>query len=182
MRLSRSERLMWWRRAWSSMFSLTFRSRSRVRCCWTIPITLFTFSDSHATLYPATRKEPEVGFERVVNMRMVVVFPAPFGPKNPKIFPDSTLRLRSCTAQTSLYVLVKFLASITASSAWFSLRTSSYDWVGLSNSQCKRGSKAFSQLMISGHIKIKIKIPQRARFKKGDVGGRARPFLGKSQE
>src|SRR5260221_13381570 len=43
---------------------------------------------------------------------MLVVLPAPFGPRKPVIFPGSTLNDRSSTASVSPYRLVRPLASI----------------------------------------------------------------------
>ncbi len=47
------------------------------------------------------RAVPLVGASRQVNMRMVVVLPAPFGPRNPKIRPRGTVSERLSTATTS---------------------------------------------------------------------------------
>src|SRR5258708_19963021 len=47
---------------------------------------------------------------------MLVVLPAPFGPRKPVIFPGSTLNDRSSTASVSPYRLVRPLASIMSSS------------------------------------------------------------------
>ena len=44
---------------------------------------------------------PEVGFRRVVRIIIVVLFPAPLGPRNPKISPDSIFRVISSTALKS---------------------------------------------------------------------------------
>ena len=52
----------------------------------------------------------------VVNIRKIVVFPAPSGPINPKISPESTSKLTSSTARIFSfflpYVLVRFLTII----------------------------------------------------------------------
>jgi hypothetical protein len=68
-------------------------------------------------LKPQTEIDPKVGFVKPVKARMVVVLPAPFGPKKPKISPLSMLRFRFSTAQTSLYCLVRLRVSIAFSSA-----------------------------------------------------------------
>ncbi|AFV24154.1 hypothetical protein Mpsy_1948 [Methanolobus psychrophilus R15] len=47
-------------------------------------------------------------------MRMVVVLPAPFGPKKPNISPSSIVKLTLSTATRSLYFLTSSLATITA--------------------------------------------------------------------
>jgi hypothetical protein len=41
-------------------------------------------------LYPAISAEPEVGLRSVESMLMVVVLPAPFGPRKPKSSPVAT--------------------------------------------------------------------------------------------
>src|ERR1700730_1945993 len=47
---------------------------------------------------PFTRASPEVGGSNVVNILMVVLLPAPFGPSRPKTSPRSTLKLTLLTA------------------------------------------------------------------------------------
>ena len=42
--------------------------------------------------------DPEVGTPSVVIILMVVVLPAPFGPRNPHTSPSSTSKLMSSTA------------------------------------------------------------------------------------
>jgi hypothetical protein len=42
--------------------------------------------------------EPEVGVMKPAIMRMVVVLPAPLGPRKPSTSPGSTVKLRSSTA------------------------------------------------------------------------------------
>ncbi len=56
--------------------------------------------------------EPEVGVTSDSSIRSVVVFPAPFGPRNPVIRPGSTEKERSCTAATLPKCLVRPLTSI----------------------------------------------------------------------
>ena len=50
---------------------------------------------------PATVAVPEVGASRVASIRSVVVLPAPFGPRKPKISPVPTSRSTPRTASTS---------------------------------------------------------------------------------
>src|SRR4029077_18917585 len=52
------------------------------------------------TSKPATDARPLVGASSVHNMRTVVDLPAPFGPRNPEISPDSTSRSTPFTAAT----------------------------------------------------------------------------------
>ena len=56
---------------------------------------------------------PESGGSTPASMRMVVVLPAPSGPTNPKISPECTSKLSSCTARTG----PKLLPSETTSMA-----------------------------------------------------------------
>src|SRR5262249_46631967 len=49
-------------------------------------------------------------------MRIVVVLPAPFGPRNPRISPRSTRKLTSSTAVSRPYRLVRCCTSITTNS------------------------------------------------------------------
>src|SRR6266436_3491958 len=62
--------------------------RSRIRPGWV------------ASSHPATRAVPPLGGSRVASIRNVVVLPAPFGPRNPKISPRRTLRSTPATAST----------------------------------------------------------------------------------
>src|SRR5688500_9324206 len=57
------------------------------------------------TSTPATTALPLVGASSPVSILMVVVLPAPFGPRNPKISPDCTLKLTAFTAVKSPNVL-----------------------------------------------------------------------------
>jgi hypothetical protein len=53
-----------------------------------------------ATSTPATRAVPDVGASRVARTRSVVVLPAPFGPRRPKISPSRHSRSRPESAST----------------------------------------------------------------------------------
>src|SRR4028118_548657 len=61
---------------------------------------------------PLTTTVPLVGRERPATMRIVVVLPAPFGPRKPKIAPAAAVRLRRSTAVKSPYLLVRSWISI----------------------------------------------------------------------
>src|SRR5690349_2678183 len=56
---------------------------------------------SVARSQPATRAVPPLGGISVASMRSVVVLPAPFGPRKPKISPRRTLRSTPATASTT---------------------------------------------------------------------------------
>src|ERR1051326_1667071 len=58
------------------------------------------------TSYPATFADPDVGGKKQVKTRIVVVFPAPFGPKKPTICPFSTSKEILSTATVRAYRLV----------------------------------------------------------------------------
>ena len=47
---------------------------------------------------------PEVGIRRVISILMVVVLPAPFGPRSPKSSPFSIEKLTPRTASTSFHL------------------------------------------------------------------------------
>jgi hypothetical protein len=55
---------------------------------------------------------PEVGFKKPVSMRRVVVFPAPLGPRRPRISPFRTLKEIPSTAHKVLKVFVRFSTRI----------------------------------------------------------------------
>ncbi|RYJ30428.1 hypothetical protein CU044_1163 [Streptomyces sp. L-9-10] len=59
--------------------------------------------------------EPAVGASRPTIIRMVVDFPAPFGPRKPVTSPGFTVKDRRPTTVLSPYRLVSSLASIMAS-------------------------------------------------------------------
>src|SRR5689334_9693251 len=60
-----------------------------------------TSSRSVTTSWPATVAEPEVGFISVQSMLMVVVLPAPLGPRNPNTSPLATSKSTPRTALIS---------------------------------------------------------------------------------
>lgn len=62
--------------------------------------------------YPPIFALPLVFDIRQQSIRMVVVFPAPFGPRKPKTSPSSTCRLRSSTAVKAPNFFVRFSTSI----------------------------------------------------------------------
>ena len=60
-----------------------------------------TSSRSRTTSWPATRALPEVGRASVQSMLIVVVLPAPLGPRKPKTSPAATSKLTPRTASIS---------------------------------------------------------------------------------
>src|ERR1700737_2701648 len=65
-----------------------------------------------STSKPATVAVPEVGGRKQVRIRMVVVLPAPFGPRKPTIWPFWTSNEMSSTAVLRAYLLVRPLTVI----------------------------------------------------------------------
>ena len=65
---------------------------------------------------PKTRARPDVGRSWSRSRRIVVDFPAPFGPRKPKISPVFTSRSRPSTAARSPKHFVSALVRIAASS------------------------------------------------------------------
>src|SRR5579884_3995265 len=57
---------------------------------------------------------PKVGFKNPRRVRIVVVLPAPFGPRKPKISPSSTTKVRSMIPRLRPYRLVSFAVSMIA--------------------------------------------------------------------
>src|SRR5260370_439939 len=66
------------------------------------------------TSKPATVAVPSVGGKKHVRMRIVVVFPAPFGPRKPTIWPFWTSNEMLLTAIFRAYLLVRSVTVIIA--------------------------------------------------------------------
>lgn len=78
-------------------------SRSSTLGSWkTMPIDFRTLFASFTMSKPLTVAVPDVGLRIVQSIDIAVVLPAPFGPSNPKISPDSTVMFRSSTAFSEL--------------------------------------------------------------------------------
>ena len=56
---------------------------------------------------PRTAQLPDVGERKPISVRIVVVFPAPFGPRKPNTSPAATLRLNPETAVSEPYRFVR---------------------------------------------------------------------------
>src|SRR5512139_936180 len=69
---------------------------------------------------PFTRAVPDVGFRMVQSIEIIVVFPAPLGPSNPKISPDSTLMSNELTAVSPSKDFVSLKVSIALLIGFFS--------------------------------------------------------------
>jgi hypothetical protein len=62
------------------------------------PSDAFAASGSRSRSWPLTTMRPAVGFKSPAIMRMLVVLPAPFGPRKPWICPGATLSDTPSTA------------------------------------------------------------------------------------
>src|SRR5688572_10091263 len=83
--------------------------------CMANPMRALTSLAWRSTSRPRTRAEPPEALCRVPRMRIVVVLPAPLGPRKPKISHFSTSKLTSLTAWVpSRYVLRRLRTSMTA--------------------------------------------------------------------
>src|SRR5579884_4524618 len=71
-----------------------------------------TSSRSRTTSCPATVAEPEVGLSSVHSMLMVVVLPAPLGPRKPNTSPGATWKDTSLTASTGPKLLDRAATSM----------------------------------------------------------------------
>jgi hypothetical protein len=69
-------------------------------------------SGSAVTSNPVTEAVPEEGARSVVSMRIVVVFPAPFGPRSPNTSPVPTVKLTAFTAARLPKYFVRLLVLI----------------------------------------------------------------------
>src|SRR5947199_10685546 len=97
-RSRRARRATWYSTPWISMFSHAVSSLSRLGSWNTTPNRLRTSVRCVVTSRPSSSSEPDVGCNRVVSILMVVVLPAPFGPRNAKISPGRTSKETSLTA------------------------------------------------------------------------------------
>ena len=71
-----------------------------------------TSPDCSKTSKPSTRTVPLVAGMKPVMMRIVVVLPAPLGPRKPRICPGSAVNETSRIADRSPYRLLRFATSI----------------------------------------------------------------------
>src|SRR4030067_2283021 len=75
---------------------------------------------------------PDVGVRRVQRIFMVVVLPAPFGPRKPNSSPFLTLKETSLTAVITPFLVLKFLVRFTTS-IMFILQFSIYNSISKSH-------------------------------------------------
>ncbi len=70
-------------RPWKCRFSATVIARSSVFVCGTTPMTCLASAGWRMMSTPPTSAAPLVGVTLVVSMPMVVLLPAPLGPRKP---------------------------------------------------------------------------------------------------
>jgi len=78
------------------------QERSSVRYCGTTPMQRRARAGPLRTSIPAIDTSPAVGNVRVVQIPMVVVLPAPLGPRSPNNSPRLTQRLIASSATTGV--------------------------------------------------------------------------------
>src|SRR2546430_4146555 len=79
------------------------------------PIRCFTCIGSRRALNPATYAAPSVMSVKPVSNLIIVVLPAPFGPRSPKTVPEATFRVTWSTAVSLPYTFVRFSVTIALS-------------------------------------------------------------------
>ena len=87
--------------AWNHRFCSAVRRTSSVGSWKTRPMWRRTSSRWLTTSKPLTRAAPDVGSARVQSMLIVVLLPAPLGPRKPKTSPGGTVNDTPRTASTS---------------------------------------------------------------------------------
>ena len=154
------------------MFSSAVSSSSRLWSWKTIPIALRTPSWSLVTSIPMTVAVPEVGSSMVESIESVVVLPAPFGPRRPKISPCSISKLIRSTATRSPKRRVR-------SAAWIAVVMSDHIFFSLSR-QCSRiaptlrsfpGGMSSTSIFISKRRPLTGQVPVRRSRGQGAGGG-----------
>src|SRR5580658_990291 len=95
-------------------YSEPVRRPKRAMPSGTTPIWRFTSTESCVKSMPRICMRPEVGASRPVSILMVVDFPAPLGPRNPKNWPGATRKFTSCTATRSPKRRVRWSVEIAA--------------------------------------------------------------------
>ncbi len=97
-RLVRTEPLNPYIRPQNMRFSRPLRSSYRAMSCGTTPMSFLTSSALRITENPPTSASPESGLSRQERMEMVVVLPAPLGPRRLKISPSWMVKETPSTA------------------------------------------------------------------------------------
>ena len=92
--------------AWVSRDSRGVKKTSAAISCGTTPMAARASRGRSSMSRPQSLTVPEVFLERPARMLMKVDFPAPFGPRRPKIEPRGTFRSTPFRARISVVVLV----------------------------------------------------------------------------
>src|SRR5690349_7009434 len=87
-------------------FSRAVCSSSTAAYCPVRLITPRTAAAERTTSNPHTRAEPPSGLVNVLNMRIVVVLPAPLGPSSASTDPSATFRSRPLSTVCEPYLFV----------------------------------------------------------------------------
>src|SRR5215469_12872534 len=96
------------------MFSAAVSSPSRLGSWNTMPKARRTSIGSLTGSWPATLSHPSLGLSTVVSILIVVVLPAPLGPRKPKMTPSGTANEAWSTAVKPLKRLTRSQASMIA--------------------------------------------------------------------
>lgn len=102
-------------RAYTVRFLMTVKSGSRLSSWGATPTTALISRLWVVAFLFVIQSSPEVGRRKQYSMRMVVVLPAPFGPRKPMHSPLCTSKSMWSTAVKVLYVLVNAFALIRVS-------------------------------------------------------------------
>src|ERR1700757_2317652 len=96
------------------MFSAAVNSPSRLGSWNTMPKARRTESGSLTGSWPAIESRPSLGLSTVVSILIVVVLPAPLGPRKPKMTPSGTANEMRSTAVKPSKRLTRSRASMIA--------------------------------------------------------------------
>src|SRR6516162_2376259 len=96
------------------MFSAAVSSLSRLGSWNTMPKARRTSSGSLTGSWPEIKSRPSLGLSTVVSILIVVVLPAPLGPRKPKMTPSGTANEAWSTAVKPLKRLTRSRASMIA--------------------------------------------------------------------
>src|SRR6185503_8492779 len=114
------------------------------------PSDALAASGSRARSRPLMNTRPDVGLRRPATTRMLVVLPAPLGPRKPWISPAATSRLTPSTAVKAPYLLTRSSTRIMGASACAGRRAAAARGFGARQAQGAR-SRAGGRADQRGH-------------------------------
>src|SRR5918995_2432038 len=155
--------------------SQTVSSVSRLSSCGTTPSRLRIAGPSTIGFMPRTRSSPSVTGDTQAIMRMVVVLPAPLGPRKPNTSPRRTEKSMPSTATSSPKRLVSALASMRADAAGSSREAGGSD---ITDRRYRRGLTPEPQVSVARSGR-RLQPPggHAGRRRRGDLNhGRRRPL------